>query len=162
MVIGSWPSLAQVGDSAVIADAGSDNSLLFYWRAIGTAGWHREEVDAPGTCARSPSVAQVGDASVIATQAPDGSLLFYWQPIGSEQWNPELVAGPRAGQRETVQAKALLEKAERLLPRTATEDRGDVERLMERVRTAMTDRKWEPLGAACNELSDVLFYLEDA
>jgi molecular chaperone DnaK len=75
---------------------------------------------------------------------------------------PELVAGPREGQRETVQARALLEKAERLLPRTATEDRGDIERLMERVRTALTDRKWEPLGAACNELSDVLFYLEDA
>src|SRR5262249_11838789 len=30
---------------------------------------------------------------------------------------PELVAGPREGQRETVQARALLEKAERLLER---------------------------------------------
>jgi molecular chaperone DnaK len=75
---------------------------------------------------------------------------------------PELVAGPREGQRETVQARALLEKAERLLVHTASEDRGEVERLMERVRTAMTDRKWEPLSTACNELSDVLFYLEDA
>jgi molecular chaperone DnaK len=75
---------------------------------------------------------------------------------------PELVAGPREGQRETVQARALLEKAERLLLHTASEDRAEVERLMERVRTAMTDRRWEPLGTACNELSDVLFYLEDA
>jgi len=75
---------------------------------------------------------------------------------------PELVTGPREGQRETVQARALLEKAERLLVHTASEDRGEVERLMERVRTAMTDRKWEPLTSACNELSDVLFYLEDA
>jgi molecular chaperone DnaK len=75
---------------------------------------------------------------------------------------PELVAGPREGQRETVLARALLEKAERLLLHTAAEDRSEVERLMERVRTAMTDRKWAPLSTACNELSDVLFYLEDA
>jgi molecular chaperone DnaK len=75
---------------------------------------------------------------------------------------PELVAGPREGQRETVQARALLEKAERLLTQTAAEDRAEIERLMERVRTNLTDRKWQPLGVACDELSDVLFYLEDA
>jgi molecular chaperone DnaK len=75
---------------------------------------------------------------------------------------PELVAGPREGQRETVQARALLEKAERLLERVQPEDRADVERLLERVRTALADRQWTQLGTASNELSDVLFYLEDA
>jgi molecular chaperone DnaK len=74
---------------------------------------------------------------------------------------PELVAGPREGQRETVQAKALLEKAERLLDRVQPEDRPEVDRLMGRVRTALTDRQWTQLSAASNELSDILFYLED-
>ena len=75
---------------------------------------------------------------------------------------PELVTGPREGQRETVQARALLEKAERLLPSVSPEDRLEVERLMTRVRTVLTDRQWDKLTTASNELSDILFYLEDA
>jgi molecular chaperone DnaK len=75
---------------------------------------------------------------------------------------PELVPGPREGQRELVQAKALLEKAERLIEKISPEDRQDVEKLMEKLRAAMTDRKWEQVSAASNELADTLFYLEDA
>jgi molecular chaperone DnaK len=75
---------------------------------------------------------------------------------------PELLAGPREGQRETVQAKALLEKAERLMERVPPEDQPELERLMERVRTALTDRQWPALTAATNDLTDALFYLEDA
>jgi molecular chaperone DnaK len=75
---------------------------------------------------------------------------------------PELVQGPREGQREAVQAKALLEKAERLLEKVQPEDRAEVERLMTGVRSALTDRKWSELTSASNELADVLFYLEDA
>ena len=74
---------------------------------------------------------------------------------------PELAPGPREGQREAVQARALLEKAERLVQRVSPEDRGEVERLMERVRTALTDRQWEQLTQASNNLADTLFYLED-
>jgi molecular chaperone DnaK len=74
---------------------------------------------------------------------------------------PELVPGPREGQRETVQARALLEKAERLLEQLQPEDRAEVERLMERLRVALTDRQWDQVTAGCNELADVLFYLED-
>ena len=70
--------------------------------------------------------------------------------------------GPREGQREAVQARALLEKAERLIERVSPEDRTEVERLMEKVRTALTDRQWDRLTAASNELADTLFYLEDA
>src|SRR5207245_8506405 len=81
---------------------------------------------------------------------------------GAEAEMPALVPGPREGQRETVQARALLEKAERLLERVAAEDRADVERLMERIRTALTDRRWAEVTAASNELADVLFYLEEA
>jgi molecular chaperone DnaK len=75
--------------------------------------------------------------------------------------SPELVPGPREGQRETVQARALLEKAERLIQPLGPEDRAEVERLMQKVRTALTDRKWDELTSASNELSDILFYLED-
>jgi len=74
---------------------------------------------------------------------------------------PALVPGPREGQREAVQARALLEKAERMLERVSPEDRAEVEKLMERVRSAMTDRQWDRVTAASNELADILFYLED-
>lgn len=80
-------------------------------------------------------------------------------PAGLEA--PELVPGPREGQRETVQARALLEKAERLVGNLNPEDKAEVHRLMERLRTALTDRKWSEVSAACNELSDILFYLEE-
>ncbi len=75
---------------------------------------------------------------------------------------PELVSGPREGQRETVQAKALLEKAERMIDSLSEEDRDDVSKQMEEVRVAMTDRQWAKLKKACDELTDTLFYLEDA
>jgi molecular chaperone DnaK len=78
-----------------------------------------------------------------------------------EEELPSLVPGPREGQREAVQARALLEKAERLLEKVQPEDRAEVERLMTRVRDALTDRQWERLTQACNELADTLFYLED-
>lgn len=68
----------------------------------------------------------------------------------------------REGQREAVQARALLEKADRLMERVQAEDKPEVQRLMEKVRTALTDRQWDNLTAASNELADVLFYLEDA
>jgi molecular chaperone DnaK len=75
---------------------------------------------------------------------------------------PELVPGPREGQRETVQARALLEKAERLLERTHPDDRPEMEQLMGRVRTGIMDRKWDEVRQASDRLSDLLFYLEDA
>lgn len=75
---------------------------------------------------------------------------------------PVLVPGPREGQREAVQARALLEKAERLLANASPEDRTEVGKLMERVRITLADRQWDKLSTASNELADVLFYLEDA
>jgi molecular chaperone DnaK len=75
---------------------------------------------------------------------------------------PELVPGPREGQRETVQARALMEKAERLLPSMQPEDKTEVERLLGQLRQALDERAWQRLGELSNNLSDVLFYLEDA
>ncbi len=76
--------------------------------------------------------------------------------------SPKLDPGPLEGQRETVQAKALLEKAERIIDRAIEEDKVELRRLTEEVRTALTDRRWGDLTQASNNLSDVLFYLEDA
>ena len=73
-----------------------------------------------------------------------------------------LVGAPREGQRETVQARALLEKAQRIREKASPEDQVELDKLMERLRVSLTDRKWDALAQACNELSDVLFYLEDA
>jgi molecular chaperone DnaK len=80
---------------------------------------------------------------------------------GAGEEVPSLAPGPREGQREAVQARALLEKADRLMPRVQAEDKTEVERLMEKIRTALTDRQWDKLTATSNELADVLFYLED-
>jgi molecular chaperone DnaK len=80
---------------------------------------------------------------------------------GETEAMPSLVPSPREGQREAVQARALLEKAERLMEKVQPEDRAELERLMGQVRTALTDRRWEELTRASNELADVLFYLED-
>ncbi len=101
---------------------------------------------------------------------PDGEEEGYEETNGAtngvgeplEEDVPSLMPGPREGQREAVQARALLEKAERLLERTQPEDRAEVERLMTNVRTALTDRQWAKLTAACNDLADTLFYLEDS
>lgn len=75
---------------------------------------------------------------------------------------PTLDFGPREGQREAVQARALLEKAERLRNKAAAEDQTELDRLMQNVRTAIDDRNWTKLDEATNALADVLFYLEDA
>jgi molecular chaperone DnaK len=74
---------------------------------------------------------------------------------------PELVAGPPEGQRESVQARALVEKAERMLGSMTSEDQAEVRRLIESVRNAMVDRKWDEVQSGTNQLSDLLFYLED-
>jgi len=101
--------------------------------------------------------------------APAGEAGFDEEDIEDEEDHeddysgmPELVPGPREGQRETVQARALLEKAERLLEKVAPEDKVELERMLGAVRHAVIDRQWEKVTKACNELSDILFYLEDA
>ena len=92
----AYPSVAQVGDSAVIAAANSNPSisLQFYWQAIGTAGWNNppEYVPVPGTVLGSPSVAQVGNSSVIVASDTNGVLWYFWQTIGTAGWTKEIVA----------------------------------------------------------------------
>jgi molecular chaperone DnaK len=75
---------------------------------------------------------------------------------------PNLAPGPRDGHRETVQAKALLEKAQRLLAKASEEDKAEVETLMKAVEAAMGAQDWAGVKAASDRLADTLFYLEDA
>ena len=60
-----------------------------------------------------------------------------------------------------MQARALLEKAERIIAKAADSDKVELERLANDVRAALADRRWGDLATASGNLSDVLFYLED-
>jgi molecular chaperone DnaK len=91
-----------------------------------------------------------------AAPTPQGAA-----PDDDAEQVPQLVSGPREGQREAVQARALIEKAERLVEGLSKEDRSDIEKLMEQVRIALADRRWDTLTTASNELADLLFYVED-
>jgi molecular chaperone DnaK len=110
------------------------------------------------------SVAQDRLARLWADQEEDEVEETAETPSGGPDTEelPSLVPGPREGQREAVQARALLEKAQRLLAKVPAEDRAEVERQMQRVQVALTDHKWDEVTAASNELADTLFYLEDA
>jgi molecular chaperone DnaK len=60
----------------------------------------------------------------------------------------------------TVQARALVEKAERLLEQASEDDREDMINLIETIRDALAGDRLEAVHKAMDELSDILFYLE--
>ena len=64
--------------------------------------------------------------------------------------------------RAVTQARALIEKAERLLPNAEEADKADLEALVARLRDAIDARHASDMEARSDELSDLLFYLEDA
>jgi molecular chaperone DnaK (HSP70) len=59
-----------------------------------------------------------------------------------------------------VQARAVVEKAERMLEEAAAEDREDMVNLIETIQDAMTAKDMPVLREAMDELSDILYYLE--
>lgn len=69
-------------------------------------------------------------------------------------------ARPQEEQREVVQARALLEKAERLLETAGAEDKDDLVDLSETVRDALDAGDMSKLGPAVASLSDLIYYLE--
>ncbi len=62
--------------------------------------------------------------------------------------------------REGVQARALMEKAERLLPSASEKDQEEVKRLAAALRTALEGGDHAAIASASGALADVLFYLE--
>jgi len=68
--------------------------------------------------------------------------------------------GEARGKRESVQAQALIEKAERLLDSAGPDDREDLVDRIEGVRDALEADDPQVLSAASAELSDLIYYLE--
>jgi molecular chaperone DnaK len=66
------------------------------------------------------------------------------------------------GSRETAQADSLLAKVDRIRAKASSEDQAELDKLAVKVRTAVADGRWADAQAACGELADVLFYLEDS
>jgi molecular chaperone DnaK (HSP70) len=62
--------------------------------------------------------------------------------------------------RQTTEAKALVEKAERLMEGASTEDREDLVDGVEQVNDAIATGNAEALAAAADQLSDLIYYLE--
>ena len=86
----SAPTIAQVGNSTVIATQGANGGLQFYWQPIGGSGWNHQQV-APRASASAPSIAQSGTSSVIVADGPNVGQRFYYQPIGSSGWHCQVV-----------------------------------------------------------------------
>lgn len=70
------------------------------------------------------------------------------------------VAGAGSSSRETVQAQALIEKAERLLENAGPEDVEDLVNGIEAVRDALAAQDAGALEQATADLSDLIFFLE--
>jgi molecular chaperone DnaK len=66
------------------------------------------------------------------------------------------------GTRESSQAESLLAKVDRIRAKASAEDQAELDKLAGRVRAAVAEGRWADAQAACGELSDVLFYLEDS
>ena len=97
----SSTSIAQVGNSTVIAAVSADAGIWYYWQPIDGSGWNPEQVASPNT-ASSVSITQVGNSSVIVAVHKDGSLWYYWQTIGAKGWNPEQVSGPNTASSASI------------------------------------------------------------
>lgn len=76
-----------------------------------------------------------------------------------------LIEGEASGdvhpdQRQEVQAKALIEKAQRLMEGTTAENKEDLIDLVERLQDALTAGDTDELEQASGELADLIYYLE--
>ena len=61
---------------------------------------------------------------------------------------------------EVVQARALVEKAERMLEKASEEDRDEMINLIENIMDALNNNERESLREPCEQLSEILFYLD--
>jgi molecular chaperone DnaK (HSP70) len=103
----------------------------------------------------------------VLTQFEEGALETARSRINALFANGETLegqlAGTAAGATEhqlTAQARALVEKAERLLDRATADDREEMINLIEAVNDALIKSDFTALAGPMAELSDILFYLE--
>ncbi|MDM8568403.1 Hsp70 family protein, partial [Thiotrichales bacterium HSG1] len=64
------------------------------------------------------------------------------------------------GNKVVVQAKALVEKAERLLDNASTEDKEDMVDMIEAINDALAKEDFASLDTPVEQLSDIIYYLE--
>lgn len=60
-----------------------------------------------------------------------------------------------------IQARALVEKAERAIDGASQEDRDEIVNLIETIRDTLAANRFDELKGPCDELSDILYYLEN-
>jgi molecular chaperone DnaK len=98
------------------------------------------------------------------------NLLFETQSSGrdaddaaveAESPRPDTQPETISVQRAVVQGRAVLEKAERLLPNVEPEEREELDAVIERLRQAITASQLADIEALSTELAEALFYLED-
>jgi molecular chaperone DnaK len=81
--------------------------------------------------------------------------------IFGEDSTDALVVEPKADSHHAVvQARALVEKAERMLDDASAEDREDMVNLIEAINDAITKKDYAALKEPMDQLSDILYYLE--
>jgi molecular chaperone DnaK (HSP70) len=83
----------------------------------------------------------------------------------SDQATRQVQGVPAAGtsqQRIVVTTKALIEKARRVLPDAVAEDREEIIDLIEQLDDALSQKQFDQIEEPAEQLSDILFYLEEA
>jgi molecular chaperone DnaK len=85
-----------------------------------------------------------------------------FRSIDASEPTPSDVPADTAMHRLVVQARALIEKAERLLPNVDDAGKADVESLVTQLRDAINAQELRDIEARSDELADMLFYMEEA
>lgn len=85
-----------------------------------------------------------------------------FRSIDASEPTPSDVSADTAMHRLVVQARALIEKAERLLPNVDDAGKADVESLVTQLRDAINAQDLRNIEARSDELADMLFYMEEA
>jgi len=80
--------------------------------------------------------------------------------FGEESTDAEVVEPKIDSHHAVVQARALVEKAERMLEDASAEDREDMVNLIEAINDAIAKEDYAALKEPMDQLSDILYYLE--
>ena len=101
------------------------------------------------------------DALFADDEDEDSPFDVEFHDINASEPEPSERAADASMHRAMVQARALIEKAERLLPTVDEAAKADVELLMTRLRDALNAQITRDITARSDELADMLFYIED-
>jgi molecular chaperone DnaK len=99
----------------------------------------------------------LGAFDAIQTEATDATAEAFEAPA-----DDAMESSDASLDSSLVQASALLQRGERLLPNASPEDRAEIERRIARLRTAVAERRVADLQTESTELSELLFYVEEA